>query len=320
MKQYPLVTILMAIYKPNREWLMEQVQSLNNQDYPNLSLVVWNDCPDGDSCEDIFESYITNFPYKIITGKENLGSNGAFEKLTEMADGDYLAYCDQDDRWHSNKISTLINKMIAENATLGCSDMADIDGEGHKTADHIREVRPRHNFVEGEGQIPFLLIRNFVTGCTMIVRSDMAKKALPFPPFELMVHDHWLALWNAVHGKITIEKEPLIDYRIHGNNQTVVLAGVVSKKTYYEKRIMPYYKRMQWLLQQDFPEETKKLLKKDYQWARCRVAYYQHWNVVNFIKLASYLNKSISFTGFELVMPFLPKTVFQYILNKIKAA
>ena len=211
----PLVTIIMALYQPNVIWLKELLQSLNNQDYSNLELLVWNDCPSEENHEEIFSKYITQFPYQIIRGKNNLGSNKAFEKLTEMAQGDYLAYCDQDDIWHSNKISTLVHQMKKNEATLSCSDMCVIDGDGRHIADTIREVRPRHKFVKDERQIESLLIKNFVTGCTMIVCKDFAKKALPFPDYQLMVHDHWLALWNSVYGKIFICPLSLIDYRIH---------------------------------------------------------------------------------------------------------
>ena len=35
MEEIPKVEILMAIYKPNIKWLIEQIISLNNQTYKN---------------------------------------------------------------------------------------------------------------------------------------------------------------------------------------------------------------------------------------------------------------------------------------------
>ena len=39
----PLVSILLAVYKPNEKWLIEQLISLNEQSYENLELIVYDD-------------------------------------------------------------------------------------------------------------------------------------------------------------------------------------------------------------------------------------------------------------------------------------
>lgn len=315
---FPKVVIIMAMYKPNIKWLKELLRSLNNQDYPCLELLVWNDCPDDDNHEDVFKKYITKFPYKIIKGSINLGSNRAFEKLTELASGDYLAYCDQDDIWHPNKISTLIALMEKEKSTLACSDMRVIDGDGNIKAEHITDVRPRQTFVSHEKQIETLLVRNFVTGCTMIVRSDIAKKALPFPDYRLMVHDHWMAFWNAVYGKISICMQPLIDYRIHGDNQTVVLAGIYTKEDYYTRRCFPYYERLKFLGTINFPVEVKRMVQRKIIWSQKRYLYAKDTNITNAIKLFYEMRNNTLTTGFEILLPVFPEWVFKRILNALK--
>ena len=201
----------MAVYRPDPVWLREQLASLNTLEYSPIELLIWNDLPDDIKSDAVIEQEITNFPYKIYHAKENLGSNSAFEKLTKIAGGDYLAYCDQDDIWHRDKLKKLAVAMKHEDATLVCSDMRVIDKNGNVIADGIREEHPRQIFDEGSGQLRTLLSRNFVTGCTMLVKSDMAKKAIPFLPY--MVHDHWIALWNAIYGKIAVVHEALVDYR-----------------------------------------------------------------------------------------------------------
>ena len=102
----------MSIYKPQKSWLIEQLDSLNSQSYKNLELIVYNDCPEDEfNYDEFFEKHITNFNFRIINGNVNLGSTLAFEKLTTIADGDYFAYCDQDDIWLPEKIEILVNKI-----------------------------------------------------------------------------------------------------------------------------------------------------------------------------------------------------------------
>ena len=99
----PLVSILLAVYNPNYEWFKEQLSSLNNQNYNNLELIVYDDCPDNPVDERFIKNCISNFSYHIIRGKQNKGSNFAFEELTKYGKGEYFAYCDQDDIWEKIK-------------------------------------------------------------------------------------------------------------------------------------------------------------------------------------------------------------------------
>ena len=68
----PLVSILLAAYKPNEKWFKEQLQSLNAQTYDNKELIIYNDCPDCPLDEQLIKTTIT-FPYRIFNGKKNLG-------------------------------------------------------------------------------------------------------------------------------------------------------------------------------------------------------------------------------------------------------
>lgn len=48
----------------------------------------------------------------MIQNKKNIGSNKTFELLTSIADGDYIAYCDQDDIWEQPSIHFFIIMLI----------------------------------------------------------------------------------------------------------------------------------------------------------------------------------------------------------------
>ena len=103
-----LVTVVMAIYKPNIKWLKEELSSIAAQTYRNFQVYAWNDDPNDKYDYDfLFSQYLKSIPFKIYHGSHNLGSNKVFEKLTMMVETPYIAYCDQDDIWHSNKISVL---------------------------------------------------------------------------------------------------------------------------------------------------------------------------------------------------------------------
>ena len=244
----PRIAILMAVYEPRIDWLREQLLSLNAQTYPNLYLYVRDDCSSAASFEQLqtcLRECVTAFSYSLFRNEQNLGSNGTFERLTCEADGECFAYCDQDDIWLPDKLCILQAAIEQENALLVCSDMNIIDGAGNRTADSITKIRRHHVFQSGTGLAPYLLRRNFVTGCTMLVRAENAKKAVPLCP--CMVHDHYIALCCAAEGKIFSSPEKTICYRVHGGNQTGIMTGVQDKESYYFRRIEAAKDRLLWL-------------------------------------------------------------------------
>lgn len=273
----PPITILMAIYEPRLDWLREQLESLNTQTYPNLKLLIRDDCSPTVPYEEIqlcVQHCITAFPYEISRNEKNLGHRGTFERLTKEADGALFAYCDQDDVWLPHKLSTLAAAIKADEALLACSDMYVIDDNGRQIAESISQVRRHHVFYNGDGVAQKLLFHNFVTGCTMLVYAKAAKAAMPFCPY--MVHDHYLALWCADRGKILSVLQPLIRYRIHSTNQTGMMAGVADKESYGKIRIELGLKRMCWL-RDHFAAgpELQKTINEGALWMQARV---NSWN------------------------------------------
>ena len=240
----PRIAILMAVYEPRMDWLREQLLSLNTQTYPNLMLYIRDDCsptvPD-EEIQSCGQHCIRAFPYEIRRNEENLGSNGTFERLTQEAEGEYFAYCDQDDVWLPEKLSRL-EEAMDENAQMAYCDMEIIDGDGKRIAGSLKEIRPRLHYAQGENLGEAYLFRNCTAGCSMLVRAEAARKAVPFP--RQTVCDQWIAIAAALAGTARFVKEPLQGYRQHGNNQTGILTGVDSKASYRQKRIEPLKERL----------------------------------------------------------------------------
>lgn len=317
-KYNPLISILMAVYEPRMDWLRIQLTSLNQQTYPNLRLYICDDCSPTVSFDDIkalASECITSFSYIVEHNKRNLGSNGTFERLTREAEGEYFAYCDQDDEWLPEKLTVLQETIDQEQALLVCSDMYVIDGDGNKVAGSITEMRRHHKFQSGIELASQLLIRNWVTGCTMLIVAEAARKAAPFCPY--MVHDHYLALWCAERGKVLSLPHKLICYRIHGGNQTGLMTGVYDKKSYGQVRIVSVLKRMEWL-SINFPckPETKWLIEKAIYWAQARSRSWDHqgggitvWKYRQFSSLVSVA---------ELLLKYVPERIFMAAIHLAK--
>lgn len=252
----PLISILMAVYEPRMDWLRQQLVSLNEQTYPNLRLYIRDDCSPTVPYEQIqscVRDCITRFPYVITRNERNLDSNATFELLTKEAEGDLFAYCDQDDVWLPEKLTVLQEAMERERAVLAYSDVSAVDDEGKLLARSLRELRPRLTYLEGSDLAPKLFFRNCVAGCAMLVNSNIAKRAIPFP--RQTVCDHWIALLAATEGTIAFVPDQLVRYRQHKRNQTGVLAGVSDKQSYLRYKVAPLEERLTCYRQHTVPQE-----------------------------------------------------------------
>lgn len=311
----PLISILMAVYEPRLDWLREQLESLEAQTYPNLRLYVREDCSPTvpfAEIEEVVRECIRSFPYEITRNEKNVGSNLTFERLTQEAEGEYFAYCDQDDVWFPEKLEVLQREMESSGALLVCSDMYIIDGEGRQVADSITKVRRHHKFRSGGGLAEGLLISNFVTGCTMLVQAEAAKGAAPFCPH--MIHDHYIALYCAASGgEICSVLRPLIRYRVHGGNQTGLMAGVTGRKSYQEIRIDLPLEKFRWL-ESNFPYcgFLKGAIEQRRLWMEARQRHWATgkgkqlvWKCRQFSPLA---------TLFEVTLRWLPEPVFRWVI------
>ncbi len=264
------VTILLATYNPNIEWFIMLLKSLNELDYPNLKLIVRDDCSKDDSfaqVQKLVEQYITNFPYKILRNSHNIGSNLTFEALIYDADTPYIAFCDQDDIWHKDKISVLMEQLKKNNKKMICSDVRVINPKNKVKAKSITRFRKRFNFFP-ENQAKYLIYKNFVIGCTILIDREFAKSALPVS--RIMNHDHDLAVFASNHNELIVCEQSLVDYRIHKFNQSLVLGDVHNKQSYFEYNILKF---KQWT---NFLHERYRItyIKEAIEWADARIANY----------------------------------------------
>lgn len=266
------VAILLAVWQPREDWLIELLDSLDRQTYQNLCLYVRDDASPTypiERLERVLKDHITRFPFVLHQNEQNRGSNYTFEELVRDAgdDCDYIAFCDQDDVWLPEKIKNTVTLFETSplSPKLVCANVSVMDGDGKEIAAKMEDHRQRHIFQRGTTLAPELIHRNFVMGCTVIMERKTALSYLPFP--NELVHDHYLAFRAAAEGAIDYLEEPQMRYRVYGGNQTGVMTGVQTKDDYYKRRIEVFRARVDCLCNYaNLPELT---LAKEWCDARC---------------------------------------------------
>ena len=178
-------------------------------------------CDDGstDGTAGILEEYARTQGLHYQVNPRNLGYIKNFEKTISLCSGDYIALCDQDDRWQPGKLQLLADGIGSH--SLICSDAALIDGSGNKIAGSFRKYSRIHVPCRGR-QTRSLTFNNYVMGCTSLFhRSDFISPLHPFP--DNIPHDWWIAIITSMRNGIKYINKPLIEHRLHGNNTTSIV-------------------------------------------------------------------------------------------------
>lgn len=104
-----LVSIIVPVYN-TQPYLNECLDSLRNQDYKNIEVIIVND-GSTDNSKKIITDFINKYDLKnfILIDKENGGVCSARNMGLQKATGDWIAFVDSDDWVETSFVSDLIN-------------------------------------------------------------------------------------------------------------------------------------------------------------------------------------------------------------------
>lgn len=205
----PLVSIVLATYNGER-YLQEQLNSLLNQTYKNVEIIVVDDCSK-DNTINIIKEYQQLHPNIFLYSNiQNLGPNKTFEAGILKSKGDFVAFCDQDDIWMLHKIQTLLSAVSVEDAYYSNSLL--VNAKGESLGMSFKQIMNLKSYYTGA---PFLL-SNCVPGHTMLMKRNFLLSILPIPAITFF--DMWIGYAAAANNGIKFIDEDLVHYRQHDNN------------------------------------------------------------------------------------------------------
>ncbi len=200
-----------------------QLRSLARQIRRPDELVVCDDHSDDDTCERVVRfARHAPFPVRLVINPIRLGVTRNFNQAISLCQGQFIALCDQDDRWHPAKLQYL-EEALAVSPNLGyvwCdADLVDqsLQPIGRRLWDVLGPgARQRELLLSGRG-MEVLVRNNVVTGAMMLFRSSFREIICPIP--DGWLHDAWIALALTAMGDCAMVNRPLVDYRQHGRQQ-----------------------------------------------------------------------------------------------------
>ncbi|WP_026459410.1 glycosyltransferase [Schaalia vaccimaxillae] len=222
----PFVTVLMATFN-GRQWIDEQVDSILNQKGVDVRLVVSDD-GSTDGTREHLQARAQN-EARIVVLPQRHGNPGVTENFLHLftghtPDGSFVAFSDQDDIWHSDKLSRQLQILEDNAADVVSSNVLRFDETGKRVL--IRKSSPQRKWdhiFEAAGP-----------GSTYVFTPDAHKRIVDvlatLDYSQIGVHDWYLyALARGIQAKWIIDKHPTLDYRQHAGNVQGANVGTLAR-------------------------------------------------------------------------------------------
>ena len=224
------VSVIIPMYNASN-YIIECVNSVINQTYKNLEIILIDDKSKDDTLEKV--SSIKDKRIKIIKLKKNSGAAITRNKGIEAATGDYIAFLDSDDFWKEDKIEKQVE--FIKGKTFIYSKY--IYYKENKT--HIANVPLVYTYNK-------LLKNSGIFTSTVMLNMDNLTKEDIYMPNIKRGQDY--GCWYKVIKKVGIAygiDEPLAYYRV-GNASLSSNKFKAMKRTWnlYKMEDLPFYKRL----------------------------------------------------------------------------
>ncbi|MEK3790941.1 glycosyltransferase family 2 protein [Paenibacillus sp. FSL R7-0204] len=211
------VKVLLSTFN-GEEYIAEQIESILNQDYKDLSLLIRDDGSLDNTVEKI-QYFTLKYPerVKLIKG-HNIGVINSFRFLLEEAENghSFYSFCDQDDVWLPHKVETAVNTL---------NKQVETEPLMHFTSTYLTDSKlgvikvwpspPTKNLFFYNA-----LIENIAVGTTITINKVAREMLLTKNPVEknIIMHDWWFYLCISALGEVIYDPSPSVLYRQHERN------------------------------------------------------------------------------------------------------
>lgn len=211
------VDILLTTYNTNPIFLKKQIDSIINQSYKNIKLIISDDCSNNEAVKEILDSYAKlDDRIELYYQEKNIGCTKGFEFLLNKSTAEFIAFADHDDIWYENKIEECVKTLKEKNVSLVYSDAKQIDEQDNVL--HESYLRYKNMPVlNGEYKKILPFSRHIAIGCSQLFTKEVRDLMIPFNE-KTYAHDwHSVYIASNLKGVYCIDK-PLFGYRIHEEN------------------------------------------------------------------------------------------------------
>jgi glycosyltransferase involved in cell wall biosynthesis len=223
--------------------LVKTIQTILSQSYSSLEVLVVADGHDQDVCDFVssLDDSRAKYLYCDLSGRPAIPRNFGIRR----ARGDYIAFCDDDDLWHKDKIDRQVALMVHKQLDFTFTACSTIDQNGKRLDNCLLG-----NF-ERVGKSKFLLsLGGVIFASSMLVSRSLLNKSGLFDETDSLRcgEDYEICSRLLMHTDAIGICEPLVSYRTHiGSIQPQTLSGWIGVQARIQSAILSNGSATVWL-------------------------------------------------------------------------
>lgn len=220
----PLVTVIIPAFNA-AEYLKDTLQSVENQTYQNLQIIVVDDGSTDDTAR-IVQSYSPQVTY---IHQPNSGGCAAPRNCgLHHAQGELVTFFDADDIMLPDKIESQVEDLLSQSSAVMsiCNYRNFVSFK--KCPDHFSTCQTLQNYMAGKQVIrisgelcrSILLEENFGSACSPLFKTSVVRDLQGFNESLFACEDFHLIYRAAMHGDIVITSKVGFERRLHDTNMS----------------------------------------------------------------------------------------------------
>lgn len=203
-KQQPVCSIILPVYN-SEQYLDHTIASVLQQTMPDFELLAIDDCSTDSSLQLIQRWAEKDNRIRVIQNEKNQGVASVRNWGIQLAGGQYIAFLDSDDNWHSDKLQAQISWMKEQDCDFSCTAYEMVDDADQ----YIKTRMINHQKISLED----LLKENYICCSSSMIRSDVAKQHHMDGSYAHEDYVYWLELLQSGANGCVLN-QCLTDYRV----------------------------------------------------------------------------------------------------------
>jgi len=194
--------------------LKKTIRNIQNQTFQNYELIIINDASNDNTINMVTQLQKTDHRIKLINNNQNVGCAKSRMLGLEKSSAPIIAFIDDDDKWHENKLMKQYNAITHNNIDAVISDYC-----------IIKENKKKHVCMKAFSiNLKFeILKRPGPFFQSIMIKKELIKKMNnPFDSQAIPSEDwNFFIELSKLNPSIKYIKEPLFTWHLHSNNQSL---------------------------------------------------------------------------------------------------
>lgn len=241
-----LVSVVIPCYN-HEQFIQDSIQSVINQTYENIELIIIDDGSKDDSVlkiREMIESCEERFVRFEFRNRANIGLSATLNEALEWCQGKYFSPLASDDQMLNSKTAIQVSFLEKNIKIPALSAGVKLVDEDNKKIRKCEDENKFYTFKE------IIMHEHYLPAPTQMIRTDILRKVGGYNS-DLLIEDWYMWLKLSINGEIYYMSNILCLYRIHSSNTSknlvkmqegrLAVLNCFKENIYYEDAVKNIY-------------------------------------------------------------------------------